>query len=195
LNPSSQRFVYFSRWYTLLGFTGLAFLATSACTAALQSLSAQEAPASAQASHDIGMPMQASNASQLGAAVAPLEAAQIRLENLASNPPMVFYVPGEHDVFIDGGQEFLNRFGQGTVGGGWRSFAYQGVHQVLQKVEGNITFHTAMSTAYPQPAPGTAAAPGPLVVPADQLRQVIGVRAVTYVQGQHPLALVDSPLG
>jgi len=188
----------------------------------------------------------------------------------------VFYVPGEHDVFIDGGQEYLNRFGQGTLGKGWRSFDYQGVHlvglvntlnfkeggagllgpdqldwlrqdlagltsstpvviythiplwavypewgwvtddgeqalsylarfgsvtvlnghihQVMQKVEGNVTFHTAMSTAYPQPAPGTADAPGPLVVPADELRHVIGVREVSYVPGQQPLAVVDAAL-
>ena len=45
-------------------------------------------------------------------------------------PSGVFYVPGEHDVFIDDGQEFLKRFGQGTSGGGWRSFDYQGVHFV-----------------------------------------------------------------
>jgi Icc protein len=40
----------------------------------------------------------------------------------------VFYVPGEHDVFADGGKEFLNRYGKGTTGNGWQSFDYQGVH-------------------------------------------------------------------
>ena len=189
----------------------------------------------------------------------------------------VFYVPGEHDVFADGGKEFLNRHGTGTTGNGWQSFEYHGVHfiglvnvlnfkaaglgslgseqldwlkhdvarlssstplvlfthiplwavypawgwvtedgeqalalvkrfgsvtvlnghihQILQKVEGQITFHTAMSTAYPQPAPGAAPSPGPLQVPADQLHQVLGIRDVRYVQGQHSLALVEAPLG
>ncbi len=189
----------------------------------------------------------------------------------------IFYVPGEHDVFADGGTEFLNRYGRNSVGGnGWYSFDYNGVHfiglinvlsfkedtmgtlgaeqldwlrkdveglssstplvvfthiplwavypewgwmtddadqalallsrfgsvtvlnghihQVLQKVEGNVTFHTARSTAYPQPAPGTAPAPGPLQVPADQVRGFVGLRQVRYVQGQSPLAVVDSTL-
>jgi 3',5'-cyclic-AMP phosphodiesterase len=189
----------------------------------------------------------------------------------------VFYVPGEHDVFADGGREFLARFGLGSSGNGWRSFDYQGVHfvglvnvlsfqadsvgtlgqeqlawlardleplvsstpvvvyahiplwsvypewgwitddgeqalallrrfgsvtvlnghihQIMQKVEGNVTFHTALSTAFPQPAPGTAPSPGPLQVPPDQVRQLLGVRNVRYVQGQSPLAVVDSSLG
>jgi hypothetical protein len=188
----------------------------------------------------------------------------------------VFYVPGEHDVFADGGKEFLNRYGKGTTGNGWQSFDYQGVHfiglinvlrfkeaglgslgpeqldwlkkdvaglssstpivvfthiplwavyptwgwvtedseqalallrrfgsvtvlnghihQIMQKVEGRITFHTAMSTAYPQPAPGTAPSPGPLQVPADQLQHMLGIRDVHYVQGQQPLAIVETPL-
>ena len=81
----------------------------------------------------------------------------------------------------------LKRFGSVTVLNGH-------IHQVLQKVEGNVAFHTAMSTAYPQPAPGTAPKPGPKKVPADKLRTVIGSRSVTFHQGQHRLALVDSPL-
>lgn len=68
------------------------------------------------------------------------------------------------------------------------------IHQVIQKVEGNLTFHTARSTAYPQPAPGTAPAPGPLQVPAEQLRSYLGLTEVKTVQGDHPLALVDSTL-
>jgi hypothetical protein len=68
------------------------------------------------------------------------------------------------------------------------------IHQVLQKVEGKVTFHTAMSTAYPQPAPGAAPAPGPLKVPAEKLRSYLGVREVNYVQGHQPLAIVDKPL-
>jgi 3',5'-cyclic AMP phosphodiesterase CpdA len=189
-----------------------------------------------------------------------------------------FYVPGEHDVFLDGGTEYLARYGKGTVGGrGWQSFDYKGthfvglvnvlkykgegmgalgedqlewlkkdvaplssstpvvvfshvplwavypawgwttedaeralaslrrfgsvtvlnghIHQVLQKVEGNVTFHTAMSTAFPQPAPGSAPAPGPMKIPQAQARRMIGVTDVTYVPGQHPLAVVDTTLG
>ena len=68
------------------------------------------------------------------------------------------------------------------------------IHQVIQKVEGNITFHTARGTAYPQPAPGGAPSPGPLQVPADQLRRYLGITDVNAVTGNHPLALTDSTL-
>ena len=68
------------------------------------------------------------------------------------------------------------------------------IHQVLQKVEGNVAFHTAMSTAFPQPAPGTAPSPGPLKVPAEKLRSVLGLTSVEYHQGQSSLAVVDSNL-
>ena len=190
----------------------------------------------------------------------------------------VFYVPGEHDVFLDGGKEYLERYGRGTIGGhGWQSFDYKGmhfvglvnvlkyrgegvgalgdeqiewlekdlaplsasapvvvfshvplwavyppwgwttedaaralghlkrfgsvtvlnghIHQVLRKVEGNVTFHTAMSTAFPQPAPGTAPAPGPMKIPETDARRLLGITDVTYVPGRHPLAVVDSALG
>jgi Icc protein len=60
------------------------------------------------------------------------------------------------------------------------------VHQVMQKVEGNITFHTALSTAFPQPQPGAAASPGPLKVPAEQLRGRLGLTSVNVVQGPPP---------
>ena len=197
----------------------------------------------------------------------------------------VYYVPGEHDVFADDGQLYLERFGRGTQGRGWQSFDYQGVHfiglinvlnlkqgsgtglggtgfgqlgqeqlawlekdvkglssstpivvfahiplwtiypdwgwgtddssqaltylkrfgsvsvlnghvhQILQKVEGNVTFHTARSTAFPQPAPGTAPAPGPMKdVPADKLRSLLGLTDVNVVHSGSPLALVDSTL-
>ena len=189
----------------------------------------------------------------------------------------VFFIPGEHDVFIDGGKEYLARFGQGTVGQqGWRSFDYRGVHfvglvnvlqykadgvgnlgreqlewlekdlaplgastpivvyshvplwavypqwgwvtgdatqafaylkrfgsvtalnghilQVLQKVEGNIAFHSAMSTAFLQPAPGAAPSPGPMRVADDQLRKVLGVREVRHVAGNGALAVINTPL-
>jgi len=82
---------------------------------------------------------------------------------------------------------YLKRFGSVTVLNGH-------IHQVMQKVEGNATFHTAMSTAFPQPAPGTAPSPGPLKVPAEKLRSVLGLANVTYVEKNHSLAVVDSPL-
>jgi len=186
----------------------------------------------------------------------------------------ILYIPGEHDVFLDGGKEFLGRYANG--GPGWQSFDYKGVHfvglinvlnfkagglgnlgpdqldwlkkdvvglgsstpivvfahvplwavypkwgwvtedggqalsflrrfgsvtvlnghihQIMQKVEGNISFHTALSTAFPQPAPGVGAGPGPVKVPAEELRRVLGVRAVNYVQGTSRLAIVDSTL-
>jgi Icc protein len=188
----------------------------------------------------------------------------------------VFFVPGEHDVLDDDGKTYLERYGKGSQGKGWRSFDKKGVHfiglvnvlnlkqgglgslgaeqlewlegdvkhlksstpivvfahiplwtvypawgwgtddsaqalsylkkfgsvtvlnghihQVMQKVEGNVTFHTAMSTAFPQPEPGKAEGPGPLKVPAEQLRSVLGITDVNYVGGQHALALVDSTL-
>jgi Icc protein len=188
----------------------------------------------------------------------------------------VFYIPGENDVFADGGKEYLSRFG-GPAGTGYQSFDYKGVHfiglinvlqykanglgslgteqlewlekdvqglpastpivvfghvplwavypkwgwvtadgeqalsylkrfgsvtvlnghihQIMQKVEGNISFHTAMSTAFPQPAPGQGEGPGPMKVPADKLRSVLGIRDVNYVQGKSRLAVVDSSLG
>jgi len=186
----------------------------------------------------------------------------------------VFYVPGENDVFADGGTQYLDRFAAG--GPGWQSFDYRGVHfvglinvlnfkagglgslgheqlewlerdvaglgsstpivlfahvplwavypkwgwvtedagqalgylkrfgsvtvlnghihQVLQKIEGNVTFHTAMSTAFPQPAPGIGSGPGPLKVSVDELRGLLGVREVNYVQGKDRLAVLDSTL-
>jgi len=188
----------------------------------------------------------------------------------------VFYVPGEHDVLNDNGQQYRERFGKGSKGSGWYSFDQKGVHfvglvnvmnikegglgvlgqeqlewleddlkgrssstpivlfahvplwtifpkwgwgtedseqalgylkrfgsvtvlnghihQIIQKVEGNITFHTAMSTAFPQPEPGTAPKPGPMKVPAEKLRSVLGVTSVNYVEGKNTLAVVDSRL-
>jgi len=188
----------------------------------------------------------------------------------------VFYVPGEHDVLNDNGQQYRERFSKGSKGSGWYSFDQKGVHfvglvnvvnikegglgvlgqeqlewleddlkgrsastpivlfahvplwtifpkwgwgtedseqalgylkrfgsvtvlnghihQIIQKVEGNITFHTAMSTAFPQPEPGTAPKPGPMKVPAEKLRSVLGVTSVNYVEGKNTLAVVDSRL-
>jgi 3',5'-cyclic AMP phosphodiesterase CpdA len=82
---------------------------------------------------------------------------------------------------------YLKHFGSVTVLNGH-------IHQTMQKVEGNITFHTAASTAFPQPKPGSAPSPGPMKVPAEQLRSMLGIRDVNYVQGKHALAVVDSSL-
>jgi 3',5'-cyclic AMP phosphodiesterase CpdA len=81
----------------------------------------------------------------------------------------------------------LKRFGSVTVLNGH-------IHQLAQKVEGNMSFHTALSTAFPQPAPGTAPAPGPMLVPADKLRTYLGLSSITMVQGNKPLAIVDRTL-
>ena len=82
---------------------------------------------------------------------------------------------------------YLRRFGSVTVLNGH-------IHQVLQKVEGNVTFHTAASTAFPQPQPGTAPAPGPMKVPAEQLRHLLGITDVNFVRKHHSLALIDATL-
>jgi 3',5'-cyclic AMP phosphodiesterase CpdA len=191
-----------------------------------------------------------------------------------AKPKQIYYVPGEHDVSLDDGKEYLARFGKGTKGRGWYSFDHKGVHfvglvnvgalegmgkigneqldwlksdlesrttstpvvlfahiplwavypdwgwttsdgeqalsylkrfgsvtvlnghihQVMQKLEGNVSFHTAMSTAFPQPAPGSAPSAGPMKVPADRLRAVLGITDVSYVPGKGPLAVVDAPL-
>jgi 3',5'-cyclic AMP phosphodiesterase CpdA len=83
---------------------------------------------------------------------------------------------------------YLKKFGSVTVLNGH-------IHQTMQKVEGNVTFHTAASTAFPQPKPGAAPAPGPMKVPDDQLRGLLGVTDVNYIQRQHALAVIDTPLG
>jgi hypothetical protein len=89
----------------------------------------------------------------------------------------------------DGAQalSYLKRFGSVTVLNGH-------IHQVMQKVEGNVTFHTARSTAFPQPAPGSAPSPGPMKVPAEKLRSMLGIANVTFKQNNQPLAIIDSAL-
>jgi 3',5'-cyclic-AMP phosphodiesterase len=89
----------------------------------------------------------------------------------------------------DSGQALglLERFGSVTVLNGH-------IHQLMQKVEGAVTFHTARSTAFPQPAPGTAPAPGPKVVPAGELRKWLGVREVAYAVTPTELAVTDTDL-
>ena len=82
---------------------------------------------------------------------------------------------------------YLKRFGSVTVLNGH-------IHQTMQKVEGKVTFHTAMSTAFPQPAPGSAPGPGPMKVPEDKLRSLLGITDVNLIRGKHTLAIIDSPL-
>jgi len=82
---------------------------------------------------------------------------------------------------------YLRRFGSVSVLNGH-------IHQTIQKVEGNITFHTANSTAFPQPAPGTAPSPGPMKVPAEKLRGVLGLTSVNYIEHNHTLAITDELL-
>ena len=82
---------------------------------------------------------------------------------------------------------YFKKFGSVTILNGH-------IHQTMKKVEGNVTFHTAASTAFPQPQPGTADSPGPLKVPAEQLKSILGITDVTYVRGKHALAVVDSSL-
>jgi 3',5'-cyclic-AMP phosphodiesterase len=188
----------------------------------------------------------------------------------------IYYVPGEHDMLADNGEQYLQRYGKGTKGTGWYSFDHKGVHfvglvnvanlkagglgslgheqlewleddlkgrsastpivlfahiplwtiypdwgwgtedseqalsyvkrfgsvtvlnghihQIMQKVEGKVSFHTAMSTAFPQPAPGTAPSAGPMKVPAEQLQRVLGITDVNYLISGSSLAIIDSPL-
>jgi Icc protein len=190
-----------------------------------------------------------------------------------------FYVPGEHDYFVDNGKRYLERFGKGTKGTGYQSFDFKGthfiglvnvanitngqtalgvigdeqlawlekdvaslgsstpivvfahvplwtvyekwgwgtqdaaqalgslkrfgsvsvlnghIHQILQKVEGNVTFHTARSTAFPQPEPGKADSPGPMKnVVAEKLKTYLGLTRVDFVQHTGMLATTDSTL-
>jgi 3',5'-cyclic AMP phosphodiesterase CpdA len=92
-------------------------------------------------------------------------------------------------VTDDGAQAlaYLKRFGSVTVLNGH-------IHQIIQKVEGNVTFHTARSTAFPQPAPGAAPSPGPMKVEDNKLRSMLGIASVNFMPGQQRLAIVDTPL-
>jgi 3',5'-cyclic AMP phosphodiesterase CpdA len=83
--------------------------------------------------------------------------------------------------------EQLRRFGSVTVLNGH-------IHQIVQKVEGNVTFHTARSTAYPQPLAGVGPGPSPLKVPPDQLTKMLGVTSVSVVKHPHSLALTDATI-
>jgi hypothetical protein len=81
----------------------------------------------------------------------------------------------------------LSRFGSVTVLNGH-------IHQIIQKVEGNVTFHTARSSAYPQAAPGEGAGPGPLKVAADQLPKMLGMTSVSVVKHSNTFALKDTTI-
>ncbi len=83
---------------------------------------------------------------------------------------------------------YLKRFGSVTVLNGH-------IHQTFKKVEGNVTFHTATSTAFPQPKPGAAPKPGPMKVAPEILPTVLGITEVNYVESAHSLAVVDEKLG
>jgi 3',5'-cyclic-AMP phosphodiesterase len=120
------------------------------------------------------------------------------LKGLAADTPVVVYahVPlwTVYEKWGWGTKEseqvlgYLKRFGSVTVLNGH-------VHQVLQKVEGKVTFHTARSTAFPQPEPGKAEKPGPVKnVAADKLRSMLGLTTVSYVEKPGSLAVVDSTL-
>ena len=89
----------------------------------------------------------------------------------------------------DGAQalSYLKRFGSVTILNGH-------IHQTMKKVEGSVTFHTAMSTAFPQPEPGKAPKPGPMKVEAGKLREHLGITDVNYLEGKGALAIVDSTL-
>ena len=114
----------------------------------------------------------------------------------ASTPIVVFAHIPLWTVYADWGWgtddglqalDMLKRFGSVTVLNGH-------IHQIVQKVEGNMTFHTARSTAFPQPAPGTAPSPGPMTVPAEQLRSLLGITSVDVRFGNKPLAVTDTTL-
>jgi 3',5'-cyclic AMP phosphodiesterase CpdA len=89
----------------------------------------------------------------------------------------------------DGGQalSYLKRFGSVTVLNGH-------IHQVMQKVEGQVAFHTARSTAFPQGVPGVAKGPGPMAVPPGDLKNFLGTARISLVSTKSPLAIVDTPL-
>jgi len=114
----------------------------------------------------------------------------------ASTPIVVFahmplwtiYAPwgwGTSDA--DQAMSYLTRFGSVTVLNGH-------IHQIVQKVEGNITFHTARSTAYPQPSPGEGSGPGPLKVPAERLPGMLGVSNLTLKRHPNIISVTDTTL-
>jgi len=204
----------------------------------------------------------------------PAEFDTLDLVLQSAKPKQFFYVPGEHDLGMEHGKQYLERYGKGTKGQGWYSFDHKDIHfaglsnvwaggalgklgpeqlewleddlkgqpssrpivvfahiplwsvypqwgwgtedseqaleylkrfgsvtvlnghihQVMRKVEGQVTFHTAMSTAFPQAVPGAPSGAGPMKVDDDKLRSVLGVAEVTSQMNPHSLAVVDEPL-
>ena len=109
---------------------------------------------------------------------------------LAHIPMWTVYAPwGWGTADADAALALLKPFGSVTVLNGH-------VHQILQKVEGNIALHTARSLAYPLPTPGQEGIgePGPVKVPAGELGKLLGTRQLSVVRGRHALALLDTPL-
>ncbi|MBS0362258.1 MAG: metallophosphoesterase [Proteobacteria bacterium] len=114
----------------------------------------------------------------------------------ASQPIVVFAHIPLWTVYADWGWgtddaaqalSYLKRFGSVTVLNGH-------IHQITQKVEGNVAFHTARSTAFPQPVGGQGPSPGPLKVPTEQLHSMLGITTASVVHGKHDIALVDDTL-
>jgi 3',5'-cyclic AMP phosphodiesterase CpdA len=106
----------------------------------------------------------------------------------AHMPLWTIYAPwGWGTADSDQAMSYLARFGSVTVLNGH-------IHQIVQKVEGNITFHTARSTAYPQPSPGQGSGPGPLTVPSEELPKMLGVSNLTLKQNPSSLSLTDTTL-
>ncbi|GLE59198.1 metallophosphoesterase family protein [Mycobacteroides chelonae] len=68
------------------------------------------------------------------------------------------------------------------------------VHQLFTKTEGNITFYSGTTTAYPLPKPGDGPAPKPVTLPAGQLHEILGIREVSYVKGGQTLAIKEDKL-
>jgi hypothetical protein len=127
-----------------------------------------------------------------------LEWLEADLKNRSSHTPIVVFAhiplwevyPQWGWGTSDGAQALshLKRFGSETVLNGH-------IHQTMKKIEGHVVFHTAMSTAFPQPEPGKAPKPGPLKVEAGKLREHLGITDVNYIEGNHSLAVVDSTIG
>ena len=120
-----------------------------------------------------------------------LEWLEADVEQLTASTPIVVWT-----VYADWGWgtsdgaqalSYLKKFGSVTVLNGH-------IHQTMQKVEGHVAFHTVCSTAFPQPAPGSAKSPGPMLVPAAELKQHLGIAHVSLVSSNAPLAIVDTPL-
>jgi len=118
-----------------------------------------------------------------------IEAAKQALSRSTNNDVRAFAegMVSDHTAVNKKALDLVKRFGSVTVLNGH-------IHQVMQKVEGNVTFHTATSTSFPQPAPGSAPSPGPMKVPDDQLRKLLGITQVNFKQGQQRLAIIDTPL-